>query len=196
MTHALVLTAADTAIRLAKVCPALCPPQQVTAATVESWLPIEGFPEYAVSTEGRVYSHLSHRVLRQGRAHNTDLAGGQSYRSVVLRRNGRSFTKSVHRLVGLAFLPNPTGEHLQIRHLNGDPSDNRMVNLAWGTASQNAMDRRAHGNETAAKITPEIAAEIRQLCKLGADRQLLSQRYGVTTKHISRILRGDRWRIA
>lgn len=40
----------------------------------------------------------------------------------------------VHRLVGMAFLPNPKET---INHKNGNKSDNRVENLEWATRSEN-----------------------------------------------------------
>jgi hypothetical protein len=56
----------------------------------------------------------------------------------------RSF---VHQLVANAFLGLPENQdelgvsRLVVRHLNGDPSDNRAINLAWGTHAENTVDR-------------------------------------------------------
>jgi hypothetical protein len=36
-------------------------------------------------------------------------------------------------------------EGLEIRHLNGDRTDNRAENLAWGTKQQNQQDIKDHG---------------------------------------------------
>jgi hypothetical protein len=52
---------------------------------------------------------------------------------------------AVHRLVAEIWLPDPLPGQIQVRHLNGDPFDNRLENLAWGTARDNAEDRMRHG---------------------------------------------------
>lgn len=52
--------------------------------------------------------------------------------------------RGVHQLVMEAFL-GAAPEGYEIRHLNGDPSDNRLSNLAYGTQSENNLDRVAHG---------------------------------------------------
>lgn len=50
----------------------------------------------------------------------------------------------VHQLVAEAFIgPRPDGQ--EVRHLNGDPADNRVQNLAYGTRSQNVADAIRHG---------------------------------------------------
>jgi hypothetical protein len=53
------------------------------------------------------------------------------------------------------------------RHLNGNPSNNNIVNLDWGTHLDNEMDKEQHGrrpraeNHARAKLTNKQASEIR-----------------------------------
>lgn len=66
---------------------------------------------------------------------------------VTLRASGKK-RHSVHVLVAEAFFgPRPTG--MVVRHLNGDASDNRPSNLAYGTQSDNIADCFRHGTKTA-----------------------------------------------
>jgi hypothetical protein len=68
------------------------------------------------------------------------------YRRVILYKGDGSARRRflVHRLVCEAF--NGPGLPGQVaRHLNGDPLDNRAVNLAWGTQVDNMLDSVSHG---------------------------------------------------
>lgn len=105
----------------------------------ETWRPIEGFPDYEVSSLGRVVS------LKGGR--RRELRGGRNqkgYRLVSLRAPGVNMTRSVHRLVAHAFL-GPKPADMQVRHLDGSKDNNAVSNLAYGSASQNTHDQVAHG---------------------------------------------------
>lgn len=64
----------------------------------------------------------------------------KGYRAVHVRDNGVSRTVFVHRLVAIAFIPNPQNKP-QINHLNGDKSDNRPRNLEWVTAYENVRHK-------------------------------------------------------
>lgn len=118
-----------------------------TQDSPEQWRVIEGFPEYAVSSWGRVRSSRQRptRMLKTRR--------GNPYVQVSLcTEPTKHVTKSVHVLVCEAF-HGPRPEGMQVRHLNGDHTDNRASNLQWGTATENALDRVAHGrHEKAAQL--------------------------------------------
>ena len=58
------------------------------------------------------------------------------YLTVPLGRSHACMT--VHRLVGLAFLPNPDNKP-QINHKDGDKTNNKLENLEWATSQENQL---------------------------------------------------------
>lgn len=52
----------------------------------------------------------------------------------------------VHRLVMAAFV-GPPPEGMQVCHNDGDPKNNRLGNLRYGTPSENMYDRGLHGTD-------------------------------------------------
>lgn len=86
------------------------------------------------------------------------------------------------------------------RHLNGDPIDNRAVNLAWGTSADNSADAAAHGTTSRgegrwnSKLTRDQVEEIRKhLSKGELNQHEIGALYGVTNYAISDIKRGKSW---
>lgn len=106
---------------------------------VEEWRPVGRDPRYAVSSLGRVRGP-SGRILRP------NMADGK-YAQV--RLGAKSTWKSVHILMLEAFV-GPRPPQCECRHLDGNPRNNTISNLAWGTRSENALDRTAHGTATGA----------------------------------------------
>lgn len=56
----------------------------------------------------------------------------------------------LHRLVLIAFQGFPKrergkGKGMVVRHLDGDPGNNNLDNLKWGTQQENWEDRKRHG---------------------------------------------------
>ena len=123
----------------------------------EIWLPVPGFVGcYEVSSAGRVRS--LDRLDRLGRRRAGRILrakpGSNGYPSVTLAadKDGRRPPRSVHVLVLEAFV-GPRPEGTEARHLNDDPTDNRLENLAWGTPSDNARDRVRNGHDADSRKT-------------------------------------------
>lgn len=115
--------------------------------TDELWRPAPGFPGYEVSNLGRVAS-LRRRPRRILSPYlNPRQAHGYFHVTLSCDSEGRRRRPSVHRLVAEAFHgAAPSPDH-QVRHLDGNRFNNTAANLAWGTASENRLDRVRHGTD-------------------------------------------------
>jgi len=122
--------------------------------TPERWLPILGYEgRYAVSDRGRVRSFVRPRQGSGGLL-SAPVDAQIGYRTALLYKGDGSprQRRFVHKLVCEAF--NGPGRPGQVvRHLNGNPLDNRADNLAWGTLSDNAQDSVTHGTHPMTRKT-------------------------------------------
>jgi hypothetical protein len=84
---------------------------------------------------------------RDGRSypHRGQLLRTWPERGYLCVRLGQGRQYGVHRLVLLAFVGPCPPELDEALHRNGDRSDARLVNLHWGTKSENMLDRVRHG---------------------------------------------------
>jgi len=97
---------------------------------------IKGFEHYLVSNQGRVSNSRTGRFLKPG------LSGG--YPCVVLYNEGVKITITVHRLVGLSWIPNPDNKKT-INHIDGVKTNNRVENLEWMTHQENMQHAHKTG---------------------------------------------------
>lgn len=105
----------------------------------EIWKDVEGFEGlYQVSNLGRVKSFgygKKERILKQkqiGPGYKDD----KGYYGVNLSKNNVLYYKSVHRLVAIAFVPNPDNKP-EVCHKDEDKHNNCADNLIWGTHKEN-----------------------------------------------------------
>lgn len=111
-------------------------------STPERWLPVVGWEGlYEVSDLGRVRS-LPRKHTR-GRIRKLQI-GKNGYWSVALSLNEIRKTYTLHRLMAEAFLgPRPEGQ--EVRHLDDNRLNCNLSNLAYGTRTENNLDRVRNG---------------------------------------------------
>lgn len=163
----------------------------------ERWKQVCEFPDYWVSDMGRLYSTISKSFIYgtpTGRCGHID---------VSLYKNGRRYHRYLHRMVAEVFIPNPYNLPF-VRHLDNDPSNNDVENLAWGTQLDNVRDciesgRFKHFDDGARELamqkrrTPIVAVNL----KTGEEIDYISQQeaardLNVDQASINYVLRGLR----
>lgn len=133
--------------------------------TPEQWRPVVGYEgHYEVSDHGRVRSierktwfinrwgqEIQRVVPAKIRELSTHPNGGHQY--LTLHRDGKRKQWFVHQLVLLSFAgERPEGAN-EVRHLDGNPKNNFLDNLAYGSHGENVRDMQQHGTHRNARKT-------------------------------------------
>ena len=171
----------------------------------EQWLPVVGYERlYEVSNRGGVRGvdrdgwngRAAHKIQGQTLAQHKTHRG---HLRVDLYKNAKKKCLKVHRLV-LAAFTGPCPPNMECRHINGNPEDNRLGNLAWGTYSENRADMIAHGNSTRGEANPNSKLNewsvrwIKKYLRTGfSKKQYLADVFGVTIGNIDNIASGRSW---
>jgi hypothetical protein len=109
----------------------------------ETWKDITGFEgQYQVSNKGRIKTLARTFIVKSGKRYrrrsqlykqHDDCKRG--YLKVMLHKNGKHQSFFVHRLVGIAFIPNQHNKRT-INHKDGIKTNNNVENLEWATDSE------------------------------------------------------------
>lgn len=101
---------------------------------IEKWKSIEGYEGmYKISNLGRCISFKSckeGKIIKPIKCLN-------GYLEYQLNKNGKRKCYMAHRLVALAFIPNPYNKE-QVNHKDENISNNNFENLEWVTPKENA----------------------------------------------------------
>lgn len=153
------------------------------------WRPIPTAPGYFASIDGQI---LTKR--RPNPRLMNPIAGRGGHLYIFVDRKKRW----VHHLVLEAF-GHPRPEGLQCRHLDGNPSNNRLDNLRWGTHEENVDDRWRHGTMPVphkalnTQLRPQDIPVIRGLAQNGASSRAIARQFGTSHTTIQKIVRKERW---
>lgn len=176
---------------------------------LEEWRDVPGYEGiYQASNLGRVRS-LDHIVSvrrgdtlfvrpRRGRVFRPQ-DNGDGRKFIILSKDGVHQIWKVHRVITAAFLGS-CPEGLQVNHINGDPSDNRICNLEYVTPKEN-MKHRAdvlgmtqYGTDNPAnRLSEDNVREIRKLRATGMTYKRIADTFGVTPSAAQNIIYGKTW---
>lgn len=106
----------------------------------EEWKPIDDYEIYSVSTLGNVRNDKTSRILKAG-------VSSTGRMTVVLYKNRKGKSHLVHRLVALAFIPNPENKPC-VDHIFNNFTDNRVEVLRWATNQENQRNQQMRNNCT------------------------------------------------
>lgn len=161
---------------------------------IEEWRDVPEFEGYRVSSLGRIYSlkHNKIRVLCPNR---------KGYLGLGLYKNGKVYTKVVHRLVAKAFIPNPENKP-QINHKSGIKSNNRVSNLEWcdqfenmrhafDTGLKEGLPGEKNGRAT---LSQEIVDLIKSRYNSGEKITDISRELNINLGKLRTILYGFSWK--
>ena len=108
---------------------------------LQQWMQVREFPNYMISSCGRVMNIRTFRVLKPQMNYTT------GYLFVVLYSNGEMSNKRIHRLVAEAFILNLTDLPC-VDHKDRNSLNNHISNLRWCSKRQNDQNRSKQKNTT------------------------------------------------
>jgi hypothetical protein len=98
--------------------------------TTEQWQVIANLDgRYLISESGLVYDTRREKC-------NKAFVNDRGYYKIGLRFKGTQTNYMIHKLVAIAFIPNPENKP-QVNHIDGVKTNNHVSNLEWCTQSEN-----------------------------------------------------------
>jgi len=157
---------------------------------------ISDFPGYYVTVDGKVYSRKNNRhgYLKDYHLLKTKYTKHDGRPYVTLRnpKLGIRRLAKVHRLVALAYIPNPENKPC-VCHKDNNPLNNHYKNLYWGTHQENMAQmivdgRKQKGEECPRWVNKEIPELFDYYCD-GVSTMELAEMFNTNKSMINKIIR-------
>lgn len=146
-------------------------------AVKETWAPVEGFPDYAVSNYGEVMNARLGHILHPR-------MNSYGHFRVTLRADGRSVDFYVHRLVAATFAGGFT-PHCHVYPVDGD----------WGNAEITNLRIKGRGLGTYKKNQPEVRRRVVRIVETGETFNTVvacADHIGADPSTVYKVLKGHR----
>lgn len=164
---------------------------------------IPGYPRYAIDETGTILSICEKGFGASrpwGKARRiTPIVNKTGYHRVKLSHAGHVKPVFVHVLVLTAFV-GPCPDGMECRHIDGIRANNRLDNLAWGTAKENSADKALHGTgvkgekHPRSKLTVDDILKIRERAADGETHISIAKDFHVSYQTIGSIIKRKAWK--
>ena len=184
------------------------------------WRPIKNAPYYLVSDEGHVKSverfvktfngekECLRHIPETYPLKEKDIRG---YKNVSIIQYDldmkpiKRYMRQVHRLVLETFNPVCNMENLQVNHIDGNKSNNKLSNLEWVTPKENTVhahkvlnhkrDQDGENNSMSKLTTNQVIEIIKRINEKKKERDSkIAKDYGVSRKTIESIRLNRTWK--
>jgi hypothetical protein len=152
---------------------------------------VKSLPRTVVSCTGKVYNRKG-KILKL--RYSDD-----GYLKTSLSRDGKDFEVGVHRLMALAFIPNPENKPM-VNHLNAVRDDNRIDNLEWCTNAENIQHSFNLGisdnkgdKHPRRKLSMEMVRGIRAELANGKSPKEVAEIFNIKRTNVYAVRLGQNW---
>lgn len=175
----------------------------------EIWKDVQGTLYYQVSNKGRVKRLEHQRWCKPNKSYSTIreriIVGSYNnskgyHRAQFVLTSGINKTLTVHRLIAIAFVPNPENKP-QVNHIDGDKKNNCPENLEWVTNQENhdhkhlvlkSFNMKTGESCNFTKLKEEQVLQIPELLKT-MTQKAIGAKLGVGSSTIAEIVNGRSW---
>jgi hypothetical protein len=125
--------------------------------------------------------------------------GKRGYPRANLRIEGNVKLVYFHTMILWAFV-GPCPDGMECRHIDGNPLNNRIDNLVWGTPKENVADQFRHGTHAlgakrqCTKLTEDQVRAIRKAHAAGKRMSVLAREYHVDPWNVNCIVNRRTWK--
>ena len=152
------------------------------------WLGPFGFSPYWVTCDGRVFSELTGDYV----VGNFSFDG---YLRALLKKDAGGFaTIGIHRLVAMAYIPNPENKP-EVNHIDGNKLNNHVSNLEWCFGWENVEHALKSGLRKSV-LSDDVIHEICRRLERGDMVKTICQELGVAKHSVLGIKSGCHARIS
>ena len=174
---------------------------------IETWKDIRGYEgTHQASNLGKiktkkrtVKSCYNSTQIRKSVVLAEDKTNNSGYIQVCIAVNGKKITKSVHRLVMLAFKPQDN-EKLIVNHIDGNKHNNNLNNLEWCTHKENdehslRLGLKPIGEQSGmSKLTDMQVYTIREMILMGCKQKDVAKMFKIAETNVSAIKHNKTWK--
>lgn len=175
----------------------------------EIWKPIEGYGRlYEVSNMGKVKvlesfnkrnNHGKMVIYHQKEIIRKVGLASSGYALITLRKNGKTKSFLLHRIVAKAFISNPENKP-NVNHIDNDPANNATSNLEWVTQKENYAHSERQGRNTfgersgVSKLKEVDVLKIREMYRSGSLKADIANIFSITTANVVYIVSRKTWK--